>query len=196
MSRYSLLHVTHTIIVFNTNCIVHCLLLIYFLIRKLYFFSYTFHYHCSFPKCYFLLLMLLENTFRRIPHTIHWYWSNASCMESKNHAEKRRILGLGAPSDVQVLPRVWYNRNNIVVRPVVRSCGNHITHDERAEHAGAWWSTGPYIRVKWCSESNYSEHFPSKKREAQFLNVYTITCRYTSFNNFAFKLFRYIAYNS
>ena len=70
----------------------------------------------------------------------------------------------------------------------LRSCGNHITHDERGSHVGANWSTGTfsttskdYIRVRWCSETIYSKHFPSKKREAEFLSVYTITCRYTSF---------------
>ena len=49
MSRYSTLHVTHTMIVFNTHCIMHCILLIYFSISKLYcLLSYTSHYHCSF----------------------------------------------------------------------------------------------------------------------------------------------------
>ena len=49
MSRYSTLHVTHTMIDFNTHCIMHCILLIYFSITKLYcLLSYTSHYHCSF----------------------------------------------------------------------------------------------------------------------------------------------------
>ena len=70
----------------------------------------------------------------------------------------------------------------------LRSCRNHIAHDERGDHAGISWSIGSYstkskyyIRVRWCSETNYSKHFPSKKRDAQFLSVYTITCRFISF---------------
>ena len=49
ISRYSVFHVTHIIIVLNTHCIMHRILLIYFSITKLYcLLSNTYNYHNSF----------------------------------------------------------------------------------------------------------------------------------------------------
>ena len=39
----------------------------------------------------------------------------------------------------------------------------------------------PCFGVWWCVGLSSCDNFPSKKREAQSLNVYTITCRYTLF---------------
>ena len=48
MSRYAL-HIMHILIVFNTYCIMYCLVnFIIFFTELCCFFSYTYHYHCNF----------------------------------------------------------------------------------------------------------------------------------------------------
>ena len=142
-----------------------------------------------------LLRRLLEGVFRCLLCPIRNHRSHVTSLESQDIAQDHHLRRFGATSNILFLQWVWNHWHNSMVWSVIRSHKIYIACNEGRKYTDINGYNGPYslncksnsqCRVWRCADSSSCRTFPSRKRQVRCFNVYTITCRHTSFIKFIF----------